>query len=51
MIAPSLVFFLSSFALAGRWLSAATDAAAAAAAAEEADALRSSTGNPTGIEE
>lgn len=59
MMAPSLVFFLPSFsltgrfALAGRWLSAATDAAAAAAAAaaEEADALRSSTAKPVGIEE
>jgi hypothetical protein len=57
MIAPSLVFFLPSFALTGRfaldgrWPSAATDAAAAAAAAEEADALRSSTAKPAGIEE
>ena len=55
MMAPSLVFFLPSFALtgrfalAGRWLSAATDAAAAADA--DADALRSSTAKPVGIEE
>lgn len=51
MIAPSLVFFLSSVSGAGARVSATTAAAAAAAAADEADARRLSTGKPAGIDE